>query len=356
VRIAQVAPLYEAVPPAAYGGTERVIAALCDGLIARGHDVVLFAAESSTTAATLDAHGPPLRTRMTRAELADVAPHLHLHLLEDVYRRADEFDIIHSHVDVWTLPFTRRAKTPTVVTLHGRLDIDQVKKVAPLYPEVALVSISDNQRTPLEELDVHWAATVYNGLDLSSYATTCVERRDHLAFLGRISPEKRPDLAIEVARRAHRPLQIAAKVDPVDIEFHQLEIEPRLGDGIEFLGEIDETCKAPFLGSAAATLFPSDWPEPFGLVMIESMAAGTPVIALRRGSVPEVVVDGVSGFVCDDVNAMVEAVGRIDEIEPADCRRQAARFSLDAMCDAYVDVYESLLCARHSLPHVVHHH
>jgi glycosyltransferase involved in cell wall biosynthesis len=354
VRIAQIAPLYESVPPEAYGGTERVIAALCDGLTARGHEVVLFATDSSETDATLEAYGPPLRRRMTREELADVGPHLHLRLLEDVYRQADQFDVVHSHVDVWTLPFAGRTQTPTVVTLHGRLDIDQVRGVLPLYPDVAIVSISDAQREPLAGFDVRWATTVYNGLDLSSYASSAVERRQHLAFLGRICPEKRPDLAIEVAQRTGRALEIAAKVDPTDVEYHQTVVEPRLRDGIEFLGEIDETRKADFLAGAAATLFPSDWPEPFGLVMIESMAAGTPVIALRRGSVPEVVADGVSGFICDDVDDMVDAVSRLDEIDPEECRRHAARFAAAAMCEGYERVYDSLVREHASATRVDH--
>jgi glycosyltransferase involved in cell wall biosynthesis len=346
MRIAQIAPLYESVPPEAYGGTERVIAGLSDGLSERGHEVVLFAADASETAATLEAQGPPLRRRMSRDELADVAPHLHLRLLEEVFRRAGEFDVVHSHVDVWTLPFTQWVQTPTVVTLHGRLDIDQVRRVLPLYPDVAIVSISDEQRRPLAGFDVRWAATVYNGLDLSSYASTAVKRGERLAFLGRICPEKRPDLAIEVARRTGRPLEIAAKVDPMDVEYHQTVIEPLLSDTVEFLGEIDEGLKASFLAGAAATLFPSDWPEPFGLVMIESMAAGTPVIALRRGSVPEVVADGISGFICDDVDDMVDAVGRLHEIDPEACRRQAARFDVTAMCEGYERVYSSLVRQR----------
>jgi glycosyltransferase involved in cell wall biosynthesis len=343
VRIAQIAPLYESVPPQGYGGTERVVAALCDGLTARGHEVVLFAASSSETRATLEPYGAPLRQRMSRQELDDVAPHLHLRLLEDVYRQAEGFDVVHSHVDVWTLPFTQLAQTPSVITLHGRLDIDQVRCVLPLYPDVSIVSISDHQRLPLAGIDVRWAATVYNGLDLSAYGSSGVERGEHLAFLGRICHEKRPDLAIEVARRTGRSLQLAAKVDPTDVAYHQSTIEPLLGDGVEFLGEIDEGRKAGFLAGAAATLFPSDWPEPFGLVMIESMAAGTPVIALRRGSVPEVVAHGVSGFICDDVDGMVEAVGRLDEIDPEECRRQAARFGVEAMCDGYERVYASVI-------------
>ena len=342
MRIAQIAPLYEAVPPHAYGGTERVIAGLCDGLTARGHEVVLFAADSSSTAATLEGQGAALRTRMSKQELADIAPHLHLRLLEEVYGRSDEFDVIHSHIDVWTLPFTQRTATPSVLTLHGRLDTDQTLRVLPLYPDVPLVSISDNQRLPLSGARVRWAGTVYNGLDLATYGRADVPREDHLAFLGRISPEKRPDLAIEVARRTGRPLRIAAKVDPVDIEYHQATVEPLLGEDVTFVGEIGEADKPAFLASAAATMFPSDWPEPFGLVMIESMAAGTPVIALRRGSVPEIIADGVSGFICDDVDEMVDAVRRLDELDPEACRRHAARFDIDVMCAGYESVYESI--------------
>ena len=346
MRIAQIAPLYESVPPIAYGGTERVIAALCDGLTARGHEVVLFAADSSTTDATLQGQGPALRTRMTKQELAEVAPHLHLRMLEDVYAQADAFDVIHSHVDVWTLPFTLRTATPSVLTLHGRLDIDQTRRVLPLYPDVPLVSISNDQRRPLSGDQVHWAGTVYNGLDLAAYGRADLPRGNHLAFLGRISPEKRPDLAVEVARRTGRPLRMAAKVDPVDVEYHQTVIEPLIGDDVTFLGEIGETDKPAFLASAAATMFPSDWPEPFGLVMIESMAAGTPVIALRRGSVPEVVAHGVSGFICDDVDEMVDAVQRLDELDPDECRRHAERFDADVMCAGYEAVYERMARAE----------
>jgi glycosyltransferase involved in cell wall biosynthesis len=343
MRIAQIAPLYEPVPPALYGGTERVIAALCDGLVGRGHDVTLFAADPSTTRARLEPMGPPLRERMSRHELSQVAPHLHLKMLTDVYERADEFDIIHSHVDVWTLPFTTRTSTPSVLTMHGRLDTPYVQATLPLYPDVPLVSVSDSQRAPLRHRRQRWAATVYNGLDLAGYGQHAREPGGHLAFVGRISPEKGPILAIEVARRTGRPLRIGAKVDPVDVDYFEQEVEPLLGGDVTFVGEVDETRKPAFFGGAAATLFPSDWPEPFGLVMIESLGAGTPVIALRRGAVPEVLVDGVTGFICDDVDAMVAAVGRIGEIDPQDCRAHARRFSADVMCDAYDDVYRSLV-------------
>jgi len=347
LRIAQIAPLYEAVPPALYGGTERVIAALCDGLTELGHEVTLFAAGSSQTKARLEAAGPPLRERMTRQELVEVAPHLHLRMLADIYERAGEFDIIHSHVDVWSLPFARRSSTPSVLTLHGRLDTKYVQAILPMYPDVPLVSVSDSQRDPLRHRALWWAGTVHNGLDLSRYRSEPRAPGDHLAFVGRISPEKGPLLAIEIARRTGRPLQVAAKVDPVDVAYFEEEVEPRLGGDVSFVGELDEARKPGFFAGAAATLFPSDWPEPFGLVMIESLAAGTPVIALRRGAVPEVLVDGVTGFVCEDLEQMVAAVERLDEIDPEACRARARQFGGDVMCQAYDEVFGSV-CARSS--------
>jgi glycosyltransferase involved in cell wall biosynthesis len=343
VKLAQIAPLYEAVPPEHYGGTERVIAALCDGLIDRGHDVTVFAARKSTTRARLHAMGDPLRERMSRHELAEVAPHLHLRMLADVYDQAEDFDLIHSHLDVWTLPFARRSRTPSLLTMHGRLDTPYVQAILPLYPEIPLISVSDSQRTPLRHQPLSWAATVYNGLDLREYADGARSCGEPLAFVGRISPEKGPTVAIEIARRTGRELRIAAKVDPMDMEYFQRHVEPLFGSGVTFVGEVKEQQKPSFYGSAAATLFPSDWPEPFGLVMIESLAAGTPVIALRRGSVPEVLVDGVTGFICDDAAEMAAAVSRLDEIDPEDCRRRARQFGADVMCNAYEAVYRPLL-------------
>jgi len=275
--------------------------------------------------------------------MLEVAPHLHLRMLADVYERADEFDVIHSHVDVWTLPFAHRAATPTVITMHGRLDLEHLRKTLPLYPHLPLVSISNHQRAALDGVDLNWAATVYNGLDLDRYHAAPRRQEGHLAFVGRINPEKGPALAVEVARRAGRPLHVAAKVDPLDADFYRDDIEPLFrANDVWFMGELDEEHKPDFYAGAAATLFPSDWPEPFGLVLIESMAAGTPVIALRRGSVPEIVVDGVTGFICDDVDQMVDAVGRLDEIDPDMCRRRAAAFGGGAMCAGYERVYESI--------------
>ena len=347
MKIAQIAPLYEAVPPAGYGGTERIIGAICDGLSQLGHDVTLFAAGTSQTRAELVEVVPaPLRQRMTRQEMIDVAPHLHLRMLANVYDRAGDFDIIHSHADIWTLPFAHGTSTPTVLTMHGRLDLDHVRHTLPLYPDVALVSISDNQRLAVSDTDLNWAATVYNGLDLRSYQETRATRGDHLAFIGRINAEKGPALAVEIATRSNRRLQVAAKIDPFDVDYYRDEIEPLFrSNGVDFVGELTESQKPAFYASAAATLFPSDWPEPFGLVMIESMAAGAPVIALRRGSVPEVVVDGVTGFICNDLDEMAEAVHRLDEIDPDDCRRHAQSFDGTRMCAGYERVYRQL-CSR----------
>ncbi len=345
LRIAQVAPLYESVPPKAYGGTERVIAGLCDELVELGHDVTLFATATSTTRARLVPMAPEaLRLTMTRAELERIAPHLHLRMLSEVFSRADEFDVIHAHTDLWTLPFCGLATAPTVITMHGRLDLPELRATLPSYPNVGLVSISDDQRRALAELDLPWLGTAYNGLQLDPYLDRPNGRGQYLAFLGRITPEKRPDWAVEIARRVGLPLRVAAKIDPLDVDYWTEEIAPLFGaHDVEFLGEIDEAAKPAFLGDAAALLFPIDWPEPFGLVMIEAMAAGTPVVALRRGSVPEVVSHGRSGFVCDDLDGMVDALGHLDEIDEADCRAVARRFTAAAMAARYVDIYTSVL-------------
>ncbi|MCU1504811.1 MAG: glycosyltransferase family 4 protein [Ilumatobacteraceae bacterium] len=343
MRIAQIAPLYEAVPPAKYGGTERVIAAICDGLVALGHEVTLFAAATSATAAELVEVVPtPLRQWMTREEMLGVAPHLHLRMLADIYDRAGDFDVIHSHADIWTLPFALRSATPTVLTMHGRLDLEHVRQTLPLYPDVPMVSISAHQRDAVRDIAVNWVGTIHNGLDLGHYHVADQPRGGHLAFVGRINPEKGPALAVEIARRTDRELRVAAKIDPMDVDYYRGEIEPLFAaNAVRFIGELAESEKPAFYASASATLFPSDWPEPFGLVMIESMAAGTPVIALRRGSVPEVIVDGVTGFVCDDLDQMVQAIEHVGEIDPDDCRRRAASFDAATMCAGYEQMFRS---------------
>lgn len=342
LRIAQVAPLYEAVPPGAYGGTERVITTLCDGLVALGHDVTLFGRATSTTAARLEPFETPLRERFNADEMGNVAPDLHREMLAEVAWRSDEFDVIHSHLDVLTLPFTPLIATPTVLTLHGRLDLDSVRELMPRYGSVPLVSISNAQRLALADLDLTWAATVYNGLDLSPYRAVPHGRHGYLAFVGRIAAEQGPLSAIEVARRTDVPLRMAATVDPTDVPYSEKEVVPYMGSDVDFVGAITEDEKPAFYAGARATLFASDWPEPSGLVMIESLAAGTPVVALRRSSLPEVIEDGITGFICEDVDEMADAVRLIDQIDPEACRRGAKRFAADRMCRGYLDVYRAL--------------
>lgn len=345
MRIAQIAPLYENVPPTGYGGTERVIAGLCDGLVAAGHDVTLFATGRSQTAARLESFvETPLRERMSAEEMAQVGPHLHLRMLTDVYARAGDFDVIHAHTDVWTLPFAGMTDTPTLMTMHGRLDFPLPQRTLALYPGAPLVSISDHQRLALEGCPVDWLATIPNGLDLTPYHRQPRGEGSYLAFVGRLCPEKRPDIAVEVAARTGWPLRVAAKVDPTDVEYFEEQIAPLFAaHDVEFVGELGEEDKPAFFAGAAATLFPSDWPEPFGLVMIESLAAGTPVIALRRGAVPEVLVDGKCGFICDDADAMVEGVRRLEELDATNCRRRATDFGVDVMCARYARAYAALI-------------
>lgn len=342
LRIAQVAPLYERVPPRLYGGTERVVSYITEELVRRGHDVTLFASGDSIIQAKLVA-GYPQALRL--AGLSEQGMFLHLPMLSDVFERAsDRFDVIHSHLDYWSFPFAHFCPVPTVSTMHGRLDIDALKPVYARYPDVPLVSISDSQRRPLPF--VNWASTVYHGLprDLLRFSPGPGK---YLAFLGRISPEKRPDLAIEVARRAGIPLKIAAKVDRVDNDYYLTNIKPKLSPpDIEYIGEINETEKNEFLGDAIALLFTIEWPEPFGLAMIEAMACGTPVISRPYGSVPEIVNPGVSGFIEDGVPELVAAVKRVQTLSRARCREEfERRFTVETMIDNYERVYRKLIGA-----------
>uniref|UniRef100_A0A7V4E5D3 Glycosyltransferase family 4 protein n=1 Tax=Thermus tengchongensis TaxID=1214928 RepID=A0A7V4E5D3_9DEIN len=344
MRIAQIAPLYEAVPPKFYGGTERVVHALVEELVRRGHEVTLFASADSRTSARLVpmAEGG-LRLLGARDGLA-----LHIAMLEEVYAQADRFDIIHSHVDYLAFPFALHSPTPTLTTLHGRLDLPEIRRILSRFPEQPLVSISHSQRAPVRDLSLRWQATVYNGIRLENFSFSS-EPADppYLVFLGRISPEKGPIQAVEVARRLGLPLKIAAKIDPADRAWAEVNFLPLLSTpGVEYLGEVDEQQKAELLRGALALLFPIDWPEPFGLVMAEAMACGTPVVAFPGGSVEEVVKEGVTGWICRSrtVEEMVEAVKRVDKLDRRACRLHVEQnFSSSAMAERYEVVYRQLL-------------
>jgi glycosyltransferase involved in cell wall biosynthesis len=339
MRIAQVAPLVERVPPPGYGGTERVVFYLTEELVKEGHDVTLFASGDSRTSAHLVACAP----RSLRLDEAVIDPLAHQVVqLEAVAAAAHRFDIIHWHVDYFHFPMSRRLAVPNVTTLHGRLDIPDLQPVYDDFREMPVVSISDDQRAPLPQ--ANWAATVHHGMPLEELLPH-LEPGDYLAFLGRISPEKRADRAIEVARRARMPLRIAAKVDDLDRAYFEREIEPLLEqDHVDFVGEIGPQEKNEFLGKARALLFPIDWNEPFGLAMIEAMACATPVIAYRSGSVPEVIDEGVSGYIVDDIESATAAVGRLDVIDRAGVRAAfERRFDVARMAHDYVAVYERLI-------------
>lgn len=339
MRIAQVSPLIEAVPPKLYGGTERIVSYLTEELVRRGHDVTLFASADSRTSARLV---PCARQALRLDEgVQDPLPH-HLLMLEDVRKRAGDFDVLHFHLDLIHMPLVRELSVPAVTTLHGRQDLPDLQPFYSVFANVPLVSISDDQRRPLPFAD--WAGTVYHGLprDLLPLGHG---RGGYLAFLGRISPEKRPDRAIEIAIRAGLPLKMAAKVDKADQEYWHDVIEPmvRAHPNVEFIGEVDEGQKARFLGDALAVLFPIDWPEPFGLVMIEAMACGTPVIATPCGSVPEIVDHGVSGFIVDSVDEAVDAIDGLEELDRSSVRRCFdRRFSAERMAADYVAIYRRL--------------
>lgn len=341
VRIAQVAPLYESVPPKCYGGTERVVSYLTEELVHREHDVTLFASGDSETKAEL-VPGCPRALRFDEESVDHRATHYLL--LEDVYRRASEFDVIHFHVGYLHYPVSRRQHAAHLTTLHGRLDLPELPPLYREFDDIPLVSISNAQREPLDERS--WQSTIYHGLPTDLYRFR-PEQGDYFAFLGRISPEKRVDRAIEIATRSDVPLRIAAKVDPVDEEYFAREIEPLLDNPlVDFLGEITEDEKGEFLGNARALLFPIDWPEPFGLVMIEALACGTPVIAYRHGSVPEVLEDERTGFLVDDYEEAVCAAQQISDIDRHACRAYFEEyFTVSRMADDYLEVYRRLLDA-----------
>ena len=338
MRIAQVAPLYESVPPQMYGGTERVVSYLTEEFVRRGHDVTLYASADSKTAACL-VPCAPVGLRLDPEIKDPTAPHLVM--LEQVAHDAADFDVIHYHTDYLHYPLSRRAGTVHLTTLHGRLDLPDLAPLYKEYRDMPLVSISQNQRIPLPW--ANWMATIYHGLPLDC-ATVQETPGDYLAFLGRVSPEKRLDWAIEIARDAGFPLKVMAKVDQVDESYYQSKIRPLLEDAdVEFVGEGGDAQKFPLLAGARALLFPIDWPEPFGLVMIEAMAVGTPVIAFPNGSVPEVIDNGVTGFIVKDTKEAAAMVDRTVELDRRRIRRTfEERFSVERMVDEYEELYQAL--------------
>lgn len=341
MRIAQIAPLTEAVPPKLYGGTERVVSFLTEELVAMGHDVTLFASGDSVTRAKLEAVWPrALRLDPTIRDF--MGPHMLL--MERVRAMAHEFDVLHFHMDYWPASLFSRQAVPFVTTLHGRLDLPELRPVFAGLPPMNVVSISDNQRLPLPE--ANFVATIHHGLP-EYLLTPRPMAQEYVAFLGRICPEKRPDRAIRIARAAGMNLKLAAKVDRADIEYHETTIKPMLGPDADLIGEIDDRNKPEFLSGAKALLMPIDWPEPFGLVMIEAMACGTPVIAYGHGSVPEIIEDGVTGFIVETEEEAVAALRRIDTLPRTRIRAEfERRFTARRMAEDYLDTYEKLMVPR----------
>ena len=342
MRIAQVAPLYESVPPKYYGGTERVVSYLTEDLVRQGHEVTLFASGDSETKAWLVA-ACQQSLRFDKHCQNQIAHHFVM--LEHVFQRASEFDIIHFHVDYLHFPLSRREGVTQVTTLHGRLDIPDLVPLYAEFHDMPVISISNGQRDPLPW--ANWQATVHHGLPVDLFRFRA-EPGSYLAFLGRISPEKRVDRAIDIAEQAGMPLKIAAKVDPVDEDYFESAIAPLLRSSlVEFVGEIGEGEKNEFLGNAYALLFPIDWPEPFGLVMIEAMACGTPVIAYRDGAVPEVMEQGHTGFVVEGLEDAVAAVRRVPELSRKRCREVfEQRFTATRMTYDYVLHFERLIASK----------
>jgi glycosyltransferase involved in cell wall biosynthesis len=348
MRIAQVAPMYEAVPPHRYGGTERIVSYLTEELVRRGHEVTLFASGDSRTSARLVATTErSLRERFSLEEMQELAIPLHTTMLSEVFQCADEFDILHCHNDYWSFPFEAFAKTPAVTTLHGRLDLRYLPTIFRRYPRANVVSISYHQRAPLAPLRPHWVGTVYNAIPVDEFPFSDTPG-DYLVFLGRIAPEKRVDWAIEIAKRTGIKLKIAAKVDVYDRAYFEREIKHLLDHPlIEFLGEVDEQEKRELLVGAYGLAFPIDWPEPFGIVMIEALACGTPVLAMNRGSVPEVLRHGTSGLIGNSVDELVALAPRLGLLDRRACRVEAERrFSSRVLADGYEQIYQRVIAER----------
>jgi glycosyltransferase involved in cell wall biosynthesis len=338
MKIAQVSPLIESVPPRGYGGIERVVHYLTEELVARGHEVTLFASGDSKTSADLVS----VTNRSLRHDGNHQEP-LYWHMIQmaEIVRLADKFDIVHFHIDTLHYALWRNITTPQVTTLHHRTDNEELKTLYREYDDMSIISISDSQRKPIPH--AKWAGTVYNGVPRENY-TFCGSHGEYFAFLGRLAPEKGPEVAIEIAKRSNTPLKIAAKIDRVDQKYFTEIIEPLLDHPlIEFIGEVNEKEKDEFLGNAKALLFPINWPEPFGLVMTESMACGTPVIAFRRGSVEEIIVDGKTGFIVDNVEQALEATMALETIDRKNCRTHfEEKFSVSVMTDGYLEIYRNL--------------
>jgi glycosyltransferase involved in cell wall biosynthesis len=339
MRIAQIAPLFETVPPKQYGGTERVASYLTEELVRQGHEVTLFASgDSVTTARLISPCAKSIRQTVNDHSLVP-----QLIMLEQLKREASEFDITHFHIDYIHYPLLRQNNIPSLTTLHGRLDMPQLIPLYQEFSEIPVISISDAQRIPLPW--INWKGTVYHGLPTDLYSLN-KKPQGYAAFLGRISPEKRPDRAIEITRRAGMKLKIAAKIGYPDQDYWENYIKPMIQKNphVEFIGEITENEKNEFLGNATVLLTPIDWPEPFGLVMIEAMACGTPVIAYRFGSTPELIKNGINGYIVDNINAAVKCLNKIGEIDRTRCRRYFEEyFSVEQMAREYVRIYERLL-------------
>jgi glycosyltransferase involved in cell wall biosynthesis len=338
MRIAQISPLTEAVPPKLYGGTERVISWLTEELVALGHDVTLFASGDSSTTARLEAIWP----RALRLDSSIRDPYcLHMTMLEQVCRQSGEFDILHCHLDYFPFSSFMRQSTPFITTLHGRLDLAEHQPMFSTFASVPLISISDSQRKPVPQ--ARWINTIYHGLPARLLAPRQM-KQDYLAVLGRISPEKGVDRAIRIAERAGLPIKIAAKIDRFDREYYEQQIKPLMSlPFVEYIGEINDAQKSEFLSGAHALLLPIDWPEPFGLVMIEAMACGTPVIAFNHGSVPEIIEDGLTGFIVEDERSAVNAVSQLERLHRQRIRtRFEERFTATRMASDYLLAYESL--------------
>ncbi len=340
MKIAQIAPLIESVPPRLYGGTERIVSYLTEELVALGHDVTLFASGDSITAANLVPCVP--KALRLDASVRDTIPYYML-MLDRVRQRVDDFDVLHFHIDQFHFPLFRPIASRTVTTLHGRQDLPDLVPLYVGFDDMPLVSISNDQRRPMP--NANFAATVYHGLPAGLHRPIAGPHGGYVAFLGRISPEKRPDRAISIARALGIPLKIAAKVDRADEAYFRTTIEPLLnGPGVEFIGEINEHQKTQFLGEAQALLFPVDWPEPFGLSMIEAMACGTPVLAFRCGSVPEIIEDGLTGAIVDTMEQAIGALPGVIALDRKKVRQRfEQRFSATRMAKDYVGVYRKLL-------------